>query len=355
MKPTRRNVLMTAFLLTGLCAIGQPANAEDKPDILRIGVTGNTYGKPFGGGVIGVLQDQRRLDTELQKLGVKVEYVVFKGTGPAINEAFANRSIDVAAYGDLPVILGKSGGLNTTIISAGGRGTNLYIAVAPDSSIKSLDELKGKRVATQKGTYMHLAFNKLIKSRGETEKDFKFLNLAPADGYAALQAGGIEAFVGPAGVIDLRNQGRARILYTNNTPDAPPEVAGFGAIVADSGFLAKYPSVVKVFLREYLRAAYWATQPENRDAYLRISAKTGTSVESLAEDISGKPLAWTLNPVLDDFFVKQLRSAVDFSLENGLLRKPVEIDSFLYAALQNELLKELGHEAWWKAATRDRN
>jgi sulfonate transport system substrate-binding protein len=101
----------------------------------------------------------------------------FKGAGPVINEAFANGQVDLAYLGDLAAIIGKSNGLDTRLLSASARGVKQYLGVVPGSGIKTLQDLKGKRVAIFRGTASQLSFDAALASQGLSEKDLKVINL----------------------------------------------------------------------------------------------------------------------------------------------------------------------------------
>ncbi len=72
--------------------------------------------------------------------GIRVEWVFFKGAGPAVNEALTNRQLEVAFQDDLPSIIGRAAGLKTKLIAAIGMRSNIYLAVSPDSPIQRVED-----------------------------------------------------------------------------------------------------------------------------------------------------------------------------------------------------------------------
>src|SRR5512138_313235 len=105
------------------------AQAADLPSAIRIGLAGNSYGKPFASGIMGSVQANGLLEEEFGRDGISIEFNFLKGTGPAVNEALANGSLDFGLSGDLPVIAGRAGGLKTKLIAVSSRGGNTYIVV----------------------------------------------------------------------------------------------------------------------------------------------------------------------------------------------------------------------------------
>jgi sulfonate transport system substrate-binding protein len=134
-----------------------------------------------GGNFLAVAHADHYIDNELKDLpGVKVQYTFFKGAGPAVNEAFANDQLDFASQGDLPQIIGRASGLKTRQLAAGGSHAPLYLAVLPDSSIHTIEGLKGQEVALFRGTNNHLAAVNVLTANGMTERDFQGINMDEA-------------------------------------------------------------------------------------------------------------------------------------------------------------------------------
>ncbi|MFW1786618.1 ABC transporter substrate-binding protein, partial [Acinetobacter nosocomialis] len=76
----------------------------------------------------------------------------------------------------------------------GGIGNNVYLVVPPDSPVKSIEDLKGKKIALHRGRPWEINFGQLIQSKGLTLKDFQIVNLNPQAGAAALSAKSVDAF-----------------------------------------------------------------------------------------------------------------------------------------------------------------
>jgi len=89
-------------------------SSDGEKKVVRIGLPGisNTI-LEAGGVAIG----NKYFEEELSKEGYKVEYIYFQQAGPALNEAFAANKIDIAMYGDLPITVLKSRGINIKVFS----------------------------------------------------------------------------------------------------------------------------------------------------------------------------------------------------------------------------------------------
>jgi sulfonate transport system substrate-binding protein len=165
------------------------AFAQDKPAVIRIGFpNAGTGGRPLGGGAYTAnAHHLRAIDEEFRGDGIRVEWKFFPGAGPALNESLANGLVDFGfGHGDLPVLVGKSTCLKHKVIASSSRGGDSYFVVPTASSAKTLTDLKGKRIATFKGTASQLTLNRWFDKFGLTDKDFRVISLDSDSTLAAL-------------------------------------------------------------------------------------------------------------------------------------------------------------------------
>jgi sulfonate transport system substrate-binding protein len=333
---TTKNVLFSIF---GALAAASNAAA---PKEIRLGMVGNPFDKPVATGILGYAQEHRLFETEFAKDGIAIEWDFYKGTGPAINEGLANGGIDIASYGDLPGILGRSGGIDTRLIVPGSVGQNIYVAVPPKSTVKSLMELKGKRIGYLKGTYLHLSWVRLVRGLGLSDKDFKVFNLSQTEGVAALQAGQIDAYVGVNTFLELAERGGARILYATNTRDAKARgIQGFSVVVASGRFLREHPDLVQRWVDVYVRAAATTLDENRRDQWIKLGAKPGYTEEQIRRDLGDGSIVELNAPVFDERYFSKLRDGIKASLDAGLIRRDIDLSqwmdrSFLDKALRSQ-------------------
>ena len=152
-----------AFGLLG-AALAQAQDAKTEvPAVIRIGVATGGVGNPIrhGGTSAALAYTDKAIEEEFRKDGTKVEWIFFKGAGPAVNEALVNKQLDFAWQGDLPSIVHRVAGVKTKIIAGSGVRTGLYLGVVPGSGIQRIEDLRGKKVAVFKGTNLHLAAHPL--------------------------------------------------------------------------------------------------------------------------------------------------------------------------------------------------
>ena len=352
MKQARRTIVTRSFhfiaaIVLATTAAGVLAAA---PTVIRVGVASPAHGSPpgIGGSSIAIAHGTGAIEQEFKADNIKVEWYFFKGAGPAVNEALSNRQLDFAFQGDLPSIIGKAAGLKTRLILATGVRTNLYLAVPPDSPIRSVKDLRGKRVAIFKGTNSQLPINRLLQAHGLTEKDLKVVNLDTATAQAALTTKDIDAVFGSYDLIKLRDKGVARIAYTSKN-DSPVFTRQSHMLVTDD-FATRHPEHTRRFVKAVVKAARWSSDEANRAEVFRMWARPGVAkVEVWKEDYEGQPLRTRLSPLFDPFLTERYKDAVEHAHQFRLIRRKFDVDTWIDRSFLNAALKELKLDTYWPA------
>lgn len=154
-----------------------------------------------------------KLSGEYDKLAADVSFANFT-SGPLRLEAIRAGAAQVGAVGDVPPILAHFSGAEVVIVGVVvTEGPTTIIATAPDSGIKELKDLKGKKVGINPGTAQQAIVFRNLKASGLKPEDIQPINLGLAEFADALRAGQIDAAV-------LKQPDRARYLKS---------VAGTGA------------------------------------------------------------------------------------------------------------------------------
>ena len=238
--PLRHLITALGLAFTLSAHAAEPA----KPASIRIAVPDLSAGsKPSAGGVVDVLRDQQLLEKEFAKDGIRIDWHFFKGAGPVVNEALANGQADFAYLGDLAAIVGKANGLDTRVLSAGVRGVKSYLGVVPGSGIKTLHDLKGKRVAVFRGTANQLSFASALASQGLSERELKVINLDFNAANAALAAKQIDATWGLSNLLSLRERGLVELPV--NSRDLEGAGSTQAVLLGAGDFIRKYPELVQ--------------------------------------------------------------------------------------------------------------
>ncbi|HEX4194410.1 MAG TPA: ABC transporter substrate-binding protein [Stellaceae bacterium] len=330
------------------------AAAEAPPAVIHLGAVGSGYGQQVGTQLISIAHIKGFVKEELGqgKLGetTKLDWEYFTGTGPAINEALANGQLDFAQYGSLPSIIARANGLPIRIILSGG-GTNIYAGVRTALPIQNIKDLKGHSVTVQKATILHWSLLETLKANGLSESDVTILDLKTADQLAALASGSVDASFGTVSLLQLRDQGLVRIIYTSQHDN--PRATGPSSFVVTEAFATKYPETTQHIVNGFVKAAQWVAQPENRAEALQIWAKSGVPLAALQDEYAGETLHDRLDPRIDDFFRAQYQDGIDFAKHEKLIRKDVNLAQWIDTTYQDAAFAGLNLVHAWPARSKD--
>src|SRR6476660_1909303 len=142
-----------------------------------------------------VLKDQKLLETEFAKDGVTVRWVLSAGSNKALEFLNAG-SLDFGSTAGAAALIGKVNGNPIQSIYVYSRPEWTALVTKGDSAIKTVADLKGKRVAVTRGTDPHIFLVRALAESKLTEKDVKLVLLQHADGRLALERGDVDAWAG---------------------------------------------------------------------------------------------------------------------------------------------------------------
>jgi sulfonate transport system substrate-binding protein len=335
------------------CTVAPPlgsADAENLPDKIRIGDVGFGFGQPFGRGLIAIADAKGFLADAFKDTPVNLEFTYFVNTGPAINEAFANKQLDFAAYGAVPNVIGRASGLPTRILMSYG-GTAIFAGARSELPINSVKDLKGRKIAVQKATIIHWSLITSLKQNGLSERDVTLVDLKNADQLAAITAGSVDAIYGASFFLPLRDKGIVRVIYNSNEQGA--KATGIGAVLVGDDFQKAYPEATARFTRGLLKAAQWLADDRNREEAFTIWERTGVTADVLHEEFKGVSLRDQFNPLIDEFYRAQYRDVIAFDHDQKLIRNDVDFDQWIEPKYLNAALSELNLIHYWPERSAD--
>ena len=238
-------------LIAGFASAEKAGKSKDSVKVIRIGTTAPGHLKWV------LSQKKGWWDKEFAKDGIKIEYYPFTGGGQEAVTALATGSLDFTYTGTDPALRTAAAGVDVNLIglSSFGKSGGSSIAVRADSPIKTLADLKGKKVAYLTGTMRHATIAKALKLAGLSLKDIDGYNLAWEASGPALVRGDIDAVVeGVSTFTPLIESGQIRILLDGTTH---PEWSNPSAISVRGDFLRKHPDLVKRLLSVDYAIAKW--------------------------------------------------------------------------------------------------
>jgi sulfonate transport system substrate-binding protein len=338
-------VFMLAFALSSLS--GQAR--ADAPSVIRIGYPGVGVGnRPASfGNSIATLHLRGALEDEFKKDGIKIQWTFLRGAGPAVNELFANGLLDFSHLGDLPSVVGRASGLKYKVLGSSGVRGNVYVSVPADSSVKDLKELRGKKVAVQKGTSTHLAALKILESAGLTEKDVRLLNMDTNTAKSAIVTKDIDAAFGGADWLGLQDQGVSRVIFTTKGGDA--KLTSNGLFLGSEDFIRKYPDITKRVLKAFVVTSKWLADNEKEPTPIfQLWAKSGNPFSAFKRDWQGENLKYKTSPLIDPYVASRYKLQIDEAKRLGLTRKTFSFEEWVDSSFLTQAIKELNLEGFWQ-------
>ncbi|MER6999022.1 aliphatic sulfonate ABC transporter substrate-binding protein [Streptomyces sp. NPDC000410] len=265
--------------------------------------------------------------------------------GPSELEALNAGSIDIGFIGPSPAINGyvKSKGQNLRIISGAASG-GVKLVVNPDK-IKTLDDIKGKKIATpQRGNTQDIAFLNWIAEKGwkvdanSGKGDVSVLRTDNKTTPDAYKSGSIDGAWVPEPTASKLVSDGAKVLLDESTlwPDKKFVITN---IIVSQKFLKEHPDVVEAVLRGTVKTNAWINaNPDKAKASANAAIKKFNGKELPAEVIDG---AWPSIQFLDDPLAATLQTQADHAVKAGLLEKP-DLNGIYDLKPLNKALKAAG-------------
>lgn len=227
-------------------------------------------------GSLNILKADGALDKKLAEQGIKIEWTEFPG-GPQLLEALNVGSIDIGHTGEAPPIFAQAAGAPLVYLAhEPSSPTSEGILVPKDSAIKSVADLKGKKVALNKGSNVHYLLVKQLEKAGVDYKDIQTVFLTPADARAAFESGKVDAWViWDPFLAAAQTATGAKLLV-----DGTGIVQNHEFYLAARPFAEKYPDVIQTLLNESNKIDVWAKKNPKALAE-KLSPQLGIDVPSL--------------------------------------------------------------------------
>jgi sulfonate transport system substrate-binding protein len=238
----------TAATIAGGAALlsSQPALAQGNAKTLRIGF------QKYGNFVI--LKARGSLEKRLAPQGISVQWLEFPA-GPQLLEGLNAGAVDVGAVGETPPIFAQAAGVDFVYIGnepPAPKGEALV--VQQDSPLRTVADLRGKKVALNRGSNVHFLLVEALKRAGLGYVDIQPIYLTPADARAAFVQHSVDAWViWDPYLAAIERQANARVL-TN----AEGIVRNIQYYVAARKFAQAQPQVLHALLDELNQVDEWS-------------------------------------------------------------------------------------------------
>jgi len=246
-------VLTVAILLAGCGAKG-----GDGQTVLKVGSQkGGTKAVLIASGA-------------LEGVPYKIEWSEFAAAQPLL-EAVGAGAVDLGEAGDAPFLFAYASGSRIKAVQAGkSGGSSTALLVRKGSPIRGLADLRGKKIATGRGSIGHYLLLRLLEDAGLKPTDVQVVFLNPGDAKAAFTSGAIDGWVTWGSYVALAK------LHDDATvlADGAGRLSGYGFEAASEAAIAGKRPQVEDFLRRLAKARRWAGEHPKEFA-AALSKETG--------------------------------------------------------------------------------
>lgn len=277
-------------------------------------------------GILPILKAKGELEKNLAAQGVNVKWVEFPA-GPQLLEGLNVGSVVFGEAGEAPPIFAQAANPNLVYVANQPAAPNAEaLIVQKDSPIQSIQDLKGKRVALNKGSNVHYLLLKLLEANNLSLKDIQPVYLPPADARAAFEKGAVDAWV----IWDpffaaAEHQIHARVIATGEHL-----VSNHQFYLADRQFAESHPEALKTLISTLNQTTDWVkTHPD--DAAKLLEKPTALEFDILKSSISR--MGFGVQPISEKV-AKEQQYVADAFFAQKLIPKQLVIQD---AVLKNDV------------------
>lgn len=315
---TVKFIAKTAALSTAIAGVMLLSGCSKKEESVTLNIGFQKYG------VLPILKERGTLETLLKQQGVNVKWVEFPA-GPQLLEGLNVGSVSFGEAGEAPPIFAQAANSNLVYVANQPEAPKAEaLIVQKDSNIQSVQDLKGKRIAFNKGSNVHYLLLKVLEANNLKLSDIEVVYLPPSDARAAFERGAVDAWV----IWDpffaaAEHQIGARVIATGENI-----VSNHQFYLADRKFAEANPQIIDAVVNELNLTTEWVSSHQDEAAKL-LEKPTGLAFDVLKTSISRmgfgvKPLtpevAQKQQQVADAFYGQQLIPA-KLNIQSAILTK----------------------------------
>ncbi len=313
----RREFLKLSLGTAAVAALSRRAGAEGGTREVRIGYQKN--------GVLVIARQRAALENHFKPRGIEVKWIEFS-SGPPMMEAMKVGSVDYGAVGDSPPVFAQVAGA-AIIYAAGQPVTNGQgILVPQNSAIRSIADLRGKRIGFTKGSSAHNITVQTLEKAGLSYADITPVYLTPPDAGPAFANGSIDAWSiwDPYFAIGETKQ-NGRILVNAN------EITKTNSFhIANRDFARNNASLLQQIIDVTASTTAWAEA--HRDEVAKsLSAVTGIALD--IQTIAASRSSFKVGPITEDIIATQ-QGVADRFFKLGLIPKQIAIREIVWRNTQ---------------------
>jgi len=240
--------------------------------------------------------------------------------GPKQSQAMASGEIGIAnCIGATSAILAASEGLDIKIFAIYSRAPKAFMILVKNPAIKTVKDLRGKKIAGPKGTILHQLLAAALAKEGMSLKDVEHIAMDIPSAGSALENGSVDAalMAGPAAYNSIAS-GARMLKNGEGLIDATTVIA------TTEKFAEEYPKAISRFIAAQKKVLSWIKK--NPDKAKAITQKeTGLPEKGVAVMYPW----YNFDPAIKKSDIRELERTQDFMLQNGLQRNKIDISGII--------------------------
>ena len=303
------------------CAKKPEQQATPKQETTTLNIGFQKYG------ILPIVKAKGELEKNLAAQGVNVKWVEFPA-GPQLLEGLNVGSVVFGEAGEAPPIFAQAANPNLVYVANQPPApTAEALIVQKDSPIQSVQDLKGKRIALNKGSNVHYLLLKLLEANNLTLNDIQPVYLPPSDARAAFEKGAVDAWV----IWDPFFAAAEHQIHARVIANGEHLVSNHQFYLADRKFAEGHPEVLKTLVTTLNQTTDWVkTHPD--DAAKLLEKPTALELDVLKTSISR--MGFGVQPISEKVAKEQQYVADAFFAQKLIPKQLVIADAVLKNQVQ---------------------
>lgn len=333
--------MLAVFAACGSTNTSAGTSSQTPGNLKEVKIGFPSAGSDWPGGVLGVAKEYGYIDEYLKPLGYKAALTPFTGAAPAIHEALAGNSLDYVVYAGFAGVLGKATGIDTTLLSVTGFTSTWELVASAKSGIKSIADLKGKKISYQVGASPQMYVIRVLKEAGYAADDVQSIIASIPDTISSLATGAVDAGVMQTGQETKLVAAGAKVIHVGFNADKnvyyEPTV-----FIARTAALKENPEVAVAIQKAMLKG--WDKINGDVDGYFKLSAERSGYPLDVVMATADRDVKNSIPMNLDDKYINSLKSIQTFLLDNKIITQSIDFDKWMDKSIVEKAAQEYADE-----------
>lgn len=312
--PIRRALIGAGLMAAAVVALGLPtvAHAKEAPREIKLDYA---YYSPES----LVIKKFGWLEDEFKPDDITVKWVLSQGSNRAL-EYLNSGSSDFASTSGISALVSRANGQPVKTVYIFNTQEASTLLVTKDSTISSVPELKGKKVAATKGTDPFFFLLRALNAHGLSKNDVQIVHLQHPEGRTALERGDVDAWAGLDPFIAATElEAGSKTIYRN------PDFSSYGFLNTSDQFIEKYPQHLQRVLNVYERARLWILANQE-EAIAIVAEASKQSVPVIRQQFTRANFT---KAIPDAQHIGTLKATAPLLLQEEIVRKGTDLDKYI--------------------------